>query len=202
MAIAATSGKIAAVHTTRGIIIRLTRLTDSSLIVHWFSEDHGLVKTVAKGARRPQGPFAGKLDLFFGGELVFQRAKRGELHALREVAIHHWRHGLRRDYASTLLAAYCGLLLEKAVEPEHPEPTLHDLLARALDHVDTAGPSLRALLHYEREMVRLLGISHDRRTPDQSLREVLGDLPAARNELLARLSPTGDLDSSGREDGR
>ena len=31
-----------------------------------------------------------------------------------------------------------------------------------------AGPSLRALLHYEREMVRLLGISHDRRTPDQS----------------------------------
>ena len=51
MAIAATSGKIAAVHTTRGIIIRLTRLTDSSLIVHWFSEDHGLLKTVAKGAR-------------------------------------------------------------------------------------------------------------------------------------------------------
>ena len=202
MAIFAGSGKIAAVHTTRGIIIRLTRLTDSSLIVHWFSEDHGLVKTVAKGARRAQGPFAGKLDLFFGGEMVFQRAKRGELHALREVAIHQWRHGLRRDYTSTLLAAYCGLLLEQAVEPEHPEPALHDLLARALDHVDAAGPSLRALRHYEREMARLLGISHDRRPSEQSLRDLLGDLPPARDDLIARLSTVGDLRSSGGEDGR
>jgi len=190
------------VHTTRGTIIRITRLTDSSLIVHWFCEDCGLVKTVAKAARRPQGPFAGKLDLFFGGELVFQRAKRGELHALREVAISDWREGLRRDYTSTLLAAHCCLLLEKAVEPEHPEPALHDLLVRALNHVDTAGPSLRALLHYERELARLLGISHGQRAAEQSLREMLGDPPPGRDGLVERLSSGVDLDSSGHENHR
>ena len=36
----------------RGTIIRLTKLTDTSLIVHWMSEEAGLIKTVAKGARR------------------------------------------------------------------------------------------------------------------------------------------------------
>ncbi|MGA0845172.1 MAG: DNA repair protein RecO [Luteolibacter sp.] len=170
-----------------GTIIRLTRLTDSSLIVHWFCEQHGLLKTVAKAARKPKGPFAGKIDLFYCGEFVFQRARRGSLHALREVSIHHWREGLRSDYSRTLLAAYFGLMIEKAVEPEHPDHQLHDLLSRALDHVETAGASLRALHHFEREMLRALGLANERRPIEESLQEAVGRLPENRSELLERL---------------
>ena len=174
-------------------LIRLTRLTDSSLIVHWFTEDHGLVKTVAKGARRPKSPFAGQLDLFFSGEITYQRARRGELHSLREVSIHHWREGLRKNYTATLLAAYCCQVLEAAVETEHPEPELHGLLVRALDHIDTSEASLRALFHYEKELARLLGISNFQRPAEQSLRDVLGVLPASREQLVERISPAGDF---------
>lgn len=187
---------------TQATIIRLTRLTDTSLIVHWFTEDHGLIKTVAKGARRPKSPFAGQLDLFFRGEITYQPARKGDLHALREVSIRHWREGLRKNYSATLLAAYCGQLLESAVETEHPEPELHDLLERALDHIAAEGPSLRALRHYERELARLLGISHQERKADVSLRDVLGTLPASRDELLERLSPNCDFDSSADGNGR
>jgi DNA repair protein RecO (recombination protein O) len=181
------------VQATRAIITRLTRLTDSSWIVHWFSEDAGLVKTVAKGARRPKSAFAGQLDLFFGGEITFQRAKRGDLHALREVSIQRWREGLRRSYTATLFAAYCCELLEAAVEPEHPEPGLYDLLGRALDHVDDREPGMRALLHYERELARLLGISHERMQAHRSLRDALGSLPPSRDDLVGRLSSAADL---------
>lgn len=181
---------------TQATLIRLTRLTDSSLIAHWFSGELGLFKTVARGARRPGSPFAGRLDLFFGGEITFQRAKRGELHALREASIRHWREGLRRNYTATLFAAYCCQLLESAVEPEHPEPGLHDLLGRALDHADRVEPGLRALRHYEREVARLLGIAHERREAHLSLRDALGGLPVSRGELLERLHGGGDLDSS------
>ena len=135
MAKAPGCGDSPAVPTTRAIVTRLTRLTDTSLIVHWFTQDHGLVKTVVKGARRPGSPFAGKLDLFFGGEMCWVRARRGELHILRDVAIHEWRERLRQHYSSTLLAAYFGQLLELAVEPEHPDPLLYDLLQRALEKV-------------------------------------------------------------------
>jgi DNA repair protein RecO (recombination protein O) len=176
------------VQSTRATIIRLTRLTDSSLIVHWFSEDQGLVKTVAKGARRSKSPFSGQLDLFFEGEISFQRGRRSELHALREVSIRQWREGLRRNYRATLFAAYCCQLLESAVEPEHPEPGLHDLLNRALDHADKVEPGIRALRHYERELARLLGISHDERQAHLSLRDALGGLPVSREELVERLS--------------
>jgi len=176
-------------HSTHAIAIRQTKLTDTSLIVHWFTENHGLVKTVAKGARRPKSPFAGKLDLFFGGEIVFQTARRGELHSLREVTIHDWREGLRANYTRTLLAAYCCQLVAAVVEPEHPEPGIHDLLRRALDHLNESEPSLRALRHFETELCRLLGISHSGRSAADSLTELIGRLPEARNELQERLSP-------------
>ncbi len=181
---------------TEAIAIRLTRLTETSLIVHWFTADHGMVKTVAKGARRAKSPFNGQLDLFFGGEITFTRARRGELHILREVAIRQWREGLRRNYTTTLLAAYCCQLLESAVEPEHPDPDLHDLLKRALDHLDTAEPSTRALLHFESQLAHMLGISHHRQAADLSLGDTLGSLPASRGDLIERLSSTRDFSSS------
>lgn len=181
---------------TPAILIRLTRLTDTSLIAHWFGETSGLIKTVAKGARQPKSPFAGKLDLFFGGEISFQRAKSGELHSLREVSIHEWREGLRRSYTTTLLAAYCCQLVESAVEPDHPEPGIYPLLARALNHMMTAEPSARALRHFEKELARLLGIAHDLQPPHLSLRDALGRLPASREDLLERLETSGDFHSS------
>jgi DNA repair protein RecO (recombination protein O) len=184
------------VQSTEATVIRLTRLTETSLIVHWFTEAHGLVKTVARGARRPKSQFAGQLDLFFGGEISVNQARRGELHHLREVAIRHWREGLRRSYSSTLLAAYCCQLLELAVEPEHPEPELHDLLVRALDHLDSTAASLRALRHFETELARLLGVAHRGTPAEQSLCDALGSLPTSRPELVERLSKNGHFSSS------
>lgn len=183
--------------TTEAIVLRLTRLSDTSLIVHWFSTDFGLVKTVARGARRPKSPFSGQIDLFFGGEITFSQARGGELHHLREVAIRQWREGLRRNYTTTLLAGYFCQLLEMAVEAEHPEPELHDLLHRALDHLDGVAPSLRSLTFYESELARLLGIARQRQPAALSLADALGNLPQSRNDLIERLNPKRDFSSSG-----
>jgi len=73
---------------------------------------------------------------------------------------------------------------------------LHDLLARALDHIDAAAPTLRALRHFEHELARFLGISHHQQAADLSLRDALGPLPATRQALFERLSPPSDFRSS------
>lgn len=171
-----------------GILIRLTKLTDTSWIVHWFTEDAGLIKTVAKGARRPKSPFAGKLDLFFSSEVHWSPARRGELHALREAEPRLLRERIRRDYRAMLVASYFCRLLETAVEREHPEPPLYDLLRRGLDHIDAAGPSARALRHFENELARLLGLGRENRQAAQALREALGGLPVQREQALASLT--------------
>lgn len=183
-------------HPAQATLIRLVRLGDTSWIVHWSTQEHGLIRTVAKAARRPSSPFAGRLDLFHAVDMVFQRARRGDLHSLREVSVVRRRDGLRQGYPSLLLAGYCCRLFESAVEPEHSEPMLHDLLNRALDHLATEGPSLRAMRHFERELARLLGIAQDGVPAEASLRRHLGRLPESRDELSAMLTPHADLDSS------
>src|SRR2546430_2456328 len=105
--------------TTAAILLRKTKLTETSLIVEWLTERHGKIKTVAKGARRPKSPFAGKLDLFFECEIQFALSKRSELHPLREVVLREVFEGLREQLARTELAAYFVELVELTTEPEH-----------------------------------------------------------------------------------
>ena len=182
--------QIGRVITTRGIVVRLTKLTDTSLIVHWLTADHGLLKSVARGARRPKSPFAGKLDLFFGCEISVVKAKRGALDTLCEVALETCRDGLRRSWPAALMAGYFCRLCEAVVEPGHPDGEMFDLLKRGLDHLDSQQPTLRALRHFEAELAKCLGISSHPDQAEAALRESLGSLPAMRDKVLELFSPS------------
>ncbi|MGJ8632503.1 MAG: DNA repair protein RecO [Luteolibacter sp.] len=172
---------------TEAILIRTTRLTETSLIVHWFSEEEGLLKTVAKGALRPKSLFSGKLDLFFSGEISVVWAKKGELHILKEVSISNWRQGLRRNYWSALMGGYFCQLVERSFEPGISDEEIYDLLRRGLDHLEQEEPSMRALEHFEKSLARLLGVLGGSTSGEVALREHLDILPASRKELAERL---------------
>ena len=171
----------------RGIVIRLTKLSDTSLIVHWCTKEVGLLKTVAKGARRARSPFAGKLDLFVEAHLVWVPSRTSELHILKEVEVADFRAEIRRGYSETMLAAYFGQLLEKVVEREHPIPELFDLLRRALGYLVKFPADRRALLHYERQLAELLGVGHEGLNAGAALERACGGLPRARMDCLSLL---------------
>lgn len=165
----------------RGTIIRLTKLTESSLIVHWLTEEAGLIKTVAKGARRAKSSFAGRIDLFIDAELEWTRSSRSELHALREVSVVDFRQGLRKSYRDAVIAAYFGQLLEQVLELDHPVPEMFDLLQRGLAYLGEKGADRKAFYHFEKEIARLLGLG----TSTQSaLLQSYGKLPASRDHCL------------------
>src|SRR5579862_6329975 len=103
-----------------GLILRTRPLTDTSLIVHWLTPDFGRLATVAKGARRPKSPFAGKLDLFYAADFSFQRSRRSELHTLREVVLKETHASLRKELDSVQQASYATALIEHATEAETP----------------------------------------------------------------------------------
>lgn len=146
------------------------------------------MKTVAKGALRPKSAFSGKLDLFFSGEISVVRARKGDLHILREVSISDWRQGLRRQYSSTLMAGYFCQLVEAGVEPEHCDVAMFDLLKRALDYLEKEEPTMKAMLHFEKQLAEILGISGGGGSAEAALRSHLGAIPATRAQLLDRLT--------------
>lgn len=174
---------------TTATLIRTSRLSETSLIVHWCSGDRGLIKTVAKGALRPKSGFAGKLDLFFEAELVYVESRRSDLHTLCEVDVIDARAGIRESYLSTLAAAHFVRWLEIVAERETPIPDLADLLVRALNYLNRKPPDERALLHFEKQLAELTGVygGPAGREPAFDLREVFGKMPSQRGELFAKI---------------
>lgn len=146
------------------------------------------MKTAAKGARRPRSAFAGKLDLFFLDEISYAPSRKSDLHALREAALVRPFEGLRADYLRAELAAYFVELIELVTEPEHPTPELFDLLLRALSYLDGGQPTLKALLHFEAELARLLGIHGQAgATPIVAIGRAYNAVPSVRAALVKRL---------------
>jgi DNA repair protein RecO (recombination protein O) len=173
---------------SHGIILRVTRLTDSSSIIRWWTLEHGLIETVAQGARRSKSPYAGKIDLFFTCEISWQRAKSGTLHQLREVRVEDYREGLRLSYASTLMAAYFCSWVEKIYEAEHADSEIYDLLTRGLNHLIEKAPTMRAMQFFERELARIHGVGDVTLPSVARLADMGVSMPSMREELLRRLT--------------
>ena len=173
--------------TTAALLMRKTKLTETSLIVTWFTSGYGLIKTVAKGARGPKSHFAGVLDLFFNCEIQFSRSRRSELHMLREAVLREPHEGLRANYERVAVAAYFVELLELVTEPNHPAPELYDLLLRAIRFLNANSASRQALLHFESELARLLGIRNDQVTAAVAIGRAYHHLPTSRSGLLKKL---------------
>ncbi|MDG2214025.1 MAG: DNA repair protein RecO [Verrucomicrobiota bacterium] len=123
--------------TTQAIALRIRPLSDSSLIIHWLTQQHGRLSTVAKGARRAKSPFRGAIDLLFETEICFSKSRRSNLHALRETKLTNSHSSLHQDIKRLQLLAYATRLLEANTEPEHPLPKIYTIFSTLLTHLDT-----------------------------------------------------------------
>lgn len=170
----------------RGTLIRRFPLTETSLIVHWCTHESGIVKTVAKGARRPKSPFAGRLDLFYHCELEIHEAREGDLHLLKDLSVERARLGLRSSYLQTLAASYFVKLVSLVAEDGTPVPELADLLDRGLDYLDGNAADARAVRHFERQLAGFLGVAEPQVDPARCIERHFGGLPPQREELMAR----------------
>ena len=176
---------------TEAILLRKRKFSDTSWIVSWCTEQIGCVQTIAKGARRPKSPFAGKLDLFFEAEISIVRSRKTDLHTLAEVVLKNPFAGIRSNYLRTQTAAYFVELIEICTERDHREPELFGLLRRAFGYLDANDSTARAVAHFETELARIAGVHDQRRLkadPAFALGNLFGRLPLSRTPLLKTLA--------------
>ena len=177
---------------TCGLILRTRPLTETSVIVHWLTADVGRIATVAKGARRPKSPFAGKLDLFFEADFSFQRSRRSDLHTLREVSLRGTHPALREELGRLEQAAYAAALIEQTTEVETPLPEIYGLLSGFLDFIAGGMAMPRNLFAFELKLLRLLGLEPDlpeTRLPEDA-RVLVNALLETKWDGLANLQAT------------
>jgi len=174
---------------TEGILIRSQPWSDTSLITTWLTSGHGKIRLMARGARRPGSPLAGKLDLFYKAEIAFASSRRSSLHSLREARLlEPFQAPPASAFQNLFLCGYFAELIDMATEPGQPAAEIYDLLSRAVSHLNTSPASLRALEHFERQLVLLLGITEESTSALSALGQYCGRIPASR-EAAFRLLP-------------
>jgi DNA repair protein RecO (recombination protein O) len=134
---------------TEAILIRKQAWSDTSLITTWLTSGHGKITAMARAARRPSSPFAGRLDLFHKAEIGYAMPKRGSLHTLSEVRL---VEVFGATSASNLfLCGYFAELIDLVTQPGEPFPEIYDLFSRATAHLSRSPASMRALEFFESE---------------------------------------------------
>src|SRR3989338_5229515 len=104
-------------------ILHTRPFRNTSLLVYFFTQEHGRVSTVAKNARGPKSRFRGQLQLFSPMSVSF--LGQHELKTLTQADIYGMPFQLNQT------ALFCGFylneLLMRLLHPEDPYPKLFAL---------------------------------------------------------------------------
>ena len=118
------------------IVLRVQPVTESSLLVLWFTREFGKLKTLAKGARRPKSPMRGRIDLFYETEISFLRSRRSDLHLLNECFLENPHLALRASVPVLTAASHVCELVDALTVVEDAHPDLFSLLAEMLTSLE------------------------------------------------------------------
>jgi DNA repair protein RecO (recombination protein O) len=136
------------------ICIRHWDFSETSQTVSLFGRSGGLLRGLAKGAKRPGGRFSGGIDLLTRGQVVAIVKPSRELATLTDwTLLGAWRT-TRSDLAANRAAFYMIDLVQRLLGPSDPHPALYDALVGLLDAIEAGVDAETATLVFQ---VRILG---------------------------------------------
>lgn len=140
-----------------GVVLRTTPLRESDLLVTLYTEAHGRIAAVARGARKSQRRFAGTLSLLVLSRFQLGRRPRGELWALESAEIEREWNQLAGDVVAVAHASYVAELVAGILPAEAPEPHALEVIVALWDSLAEAGPSPGALRAVELAIMEMAG---------------------------------------------
>lgn len=126
---------------------------DTSLLIEAFSESHGRLGLVARGARSRRGGQAALLQPFH--PLLLSWSGRGELHTL--TAAESQQNPLTLQGDSLISGFYLNELLMRLLPRHDPHPHLFQRYAQTLQQLATNGMDEWLLRLFERDLLQELG---------------------------------------------
>ena len=144
---------------SEGIVLKTHALGDTSRIAVVYTRDHGLIKLVAKGARKTPSRFGYALEPLSRASYVFYFKPDRDLHLLSQADTLAATGSRIADLARLAHAEAALELIDRLVWGEEPHGELYDLLAATIEAIAAApAPSLPALtIAFELQVASLLG---------------------------------------------
>lgn len=128
--------RLSAVGTTirdEAICIRHWDWSETSQTVSLFSCEHGVIRGIAKGAKREKAPFSGGLELLTRGEVVAIVRSNGSLATITSWDLRDAYTGVRRSLRAFYVGSYLVDLLHHAVTDADPHPGLYHRMVEVFE---------------------------------------------------------------------
>jgi DNA repair protein RecO (recombination protein O) len=142
-------------YVTDAIVLSRFDLGEADRVLTLITPEHGKLKAIAKGIRRPTSRLGGSLEPF--AELHVALARGRTFDIVTEVRVGHAWLNLRDDLESTATAWYLGELADRSLEERHEAAPLYALLRRAFELLDAGMAPGRVARWYEMRLADELG---------------------------------------------
>ena len=142
-------------YVTDAIVLSRFDLGEADRVLTLITPEHGKLKAIAKGIRRPTSRLGGSLEPF--AELTVALARGRTFDVVTEVRVGHAWLRLRDSLESAATAWYLAELADRSLEERHAAEPLYALLHRAYELLDAGMAPGRVARWYEMNLADELG---------------------------------------------
>lgn len=121
-----------------GVVLRTYRLGEADRIVVLLTEEHGKVRSVAKGVRRTSSKFGARLEPMSHVALLVWRG-RGELGVINQAEVVDHFRPVREDLERVAGGLALLEVADQLAQEGHPDPGLYRMLVGALRALGDSG---------------------------------------------------------------
>ena len=132
-------------YTTNAINLKSYNLSETDKIVVMYSKEKGLIKGVAKGAKKTTSKLGGRMDMLIANKLLMHQGKN--LSTICQAQALNTFKNTRKDMDKLFYSIYCAEIVNSfGVENDPNSEEIYDLFYKTLDAISVASNKVGILL--------------------------------------------------------
>ncbi len=139
------------------VCIRRWDFSETSQTVSLFAREHGIIRGLAKGAKREKGRFSGGIDVLTRGQVVAIIKTGGQLATLTEWHLEEVYWSVRQRLEANRVGLYMADLIHHFLTDHDPHERLYDAFTEALTDLSSPRPVELTLLRFQWALLRETG---------------------------------------------
>jgi DNA repair protein RecO (recombination protein O) len=145
-------------YTTNAINIKSYNLSEADKIVVMYSKEHGIIRCVAKGTKKPNSKLGGRMDLLMANKLLIYKGKN--LDVVCQADVLDMFKNIRKDITKLTYSMYCTELISVfGLENDNNSEFVYDLFSNTLKNIDAADEKIQTLFFTVRFQLILMELS-------------------------------------------
>lgn len=162
-------------YTTQGIILKRANIGEADRLLSIFTKEHGKLRVIAKGVRRPTSRKAANVELFKRSKLFLARGRNLDL--VTQVETIEDFPGIRKSLPATKAAYHAVELVEFLTAENQENRRVYEALVRLLRLINAQGQATRRqITRFEKEILGELGFGSPKGSSHATLKSFIEEI--------------------------